>query len=166
LIVAENNIELRPRFTIDVNSTVDDMVDLLEEELTDSKLPFRKVGKHFFIDIPKKENHFWSPQLQIEVLPKGNKSVLKGLFGPKPQVWTMFMFLHFIIAFLFVVFGILYYVNSSLGKSVFLAICMLVALPVIWIFLYALGRIGRSTGNQQMNQLKSFLTGVLNEGVA
>ncbi|MCD8451725.1 GTP-binding protein [Tenacibaculum dicentrarchi] len=117
----------------------------------------RIIDQHVIIDIPLKEAHFWSPQLQLEVEElTSTTSKIKGLFGPKPQVWTFFMFLHFMVAFLFLIFGIIAYSNWSLKRIAVLPIVMLVVLPIIWVALYFVGRLGKATGKKQMDKLKKF----------
>ena len=115
------------------------------------------VDEHIFISVSKKEEHFWSPQLHLEIIEKSEKtSLLKGLFGPKPQVWTFFMFLHFVVATAFLIFGVMAYSNWSLDKNSILPIVMLVVLPIVWVILYFVGSLGKSTGQKQMDELKSF----------
>jgi hypothetical protein len=87
---------------------------------------------------------------------------LKGLFGPKPQVWTLFMFIHFIIGVSFLVFCVLLYSRLSLNGSVFFPILMMIVLPLLWVLLYFLGKIGKSTGKSQMRDLHNFMIKVVN----
>lgn len=161
----EHNSEifLRPRFTIECKGTVSEVMNVFSLHLDKEKNSFRsrKVNNHFFIDIPQKETAFWSPQLQIEVVEEDNQTKIKGLFGPKPQVWTFFMFLHFGVATAFIGFGILFYVKNKLGGSVVFPVVMLVALPIIWFVLYFLGSIGKEKSKPQINTLKQFVKKVL-----
>lgn len=43
--------------------------------------------------------------------PEEKQAVVKGLFEPKPQVWTLFMFFHFAVALAFIGFSIMAYVQ-------------------------------------------------------
>ncbi|SOS48800.1 ABC transporter ATP-binding protein [Tenacibaculum dicentrarchi] len=153
-----NQIFLKPRFQIDfeMNSAV--LIDEIKQHLSDDPAyKMRIIDQHVIIDIPLKEAHFWSPQLQLEVEElTSTTSKIKGLFGPKPQVWTFFMFLHFMVAFLFLIFGIMAYSNWSLKRIAVLPIVMLVVLPIIWVALYFVGRLGKATGKKQMDKLKKF----------
>jgi hypothetical protein len=90
-------------------------------------------------------------------------SLLKGLFGPKPQVWTLFMFIHFVIGISFLGFGVLLYTRISLNESLFFPIVMMVVLPFIWLVLYFLGKIGKDTGKKQMEDLHDFMIKVINK---
>jgi len=116
------------------------------------------VDGHIFIDVPTEDDHFWSPQLHIEIEEDGNnKATVKGLFGPKPQVWTLFMFIHFAVAISFLIFAVMAYSRWSLKENIVFPIIMLIALPSFWLVLYFLGKIGKETGHTQMEELHSFM---------
>ena len=165
LIETRNSeIFLRPRFTIDLIDTKDIVLEKFEKEFKKESCIF--LGNisdgHIFISVSKKDEHFWSPQLHLEILEASeNKSLLKGLFGPKPQVWTLFMFVHFVIGVSFLGFAALLYTNISLNESIFFPLIMIVFLPLIWILLYFLGKIGKDTGKNQMKKLHDFMVSVI-----
>lgn len=157
-------IHLRPRFTIDLDENSEIVIEKFKRALKygNDKFPNRFVDGHIIIDVPKKEEHFWSPQLNLEIESlEENKSLLKGLFGPKPQVWTLFMFIHFVVGITFLVFGIMLYVRLSLDESIVLPLMMTIFLPLFWVLLYFLGRIGKSTGHHQMDDLHDLMTNIL-----
>ena len=162
----EKNSELflRPRFQIDFDQSSDVLLDRFKSNLMegDCKYCSRIVDNHIVIDVPGNESHFWSPQLQVEIEEiDAKKAKIKGLFGPKPQVWTLFMFIHFAVGTAFLVFTVIAYSRWSLKESVIFPVAMLVGLVIIWILLYLLGRIGKSTGEEQMTELKSFMNSTL-----
>jgi hypothetical protein len=159
-----NPIHLRPRFAIDLNKNQESIINKFKKALNEdnSRFPSRFSDGHIIIDVPKKEEHFWSPQLNIEIESlEGEKSVLKGLFGPKPQVWTLFMFIHFVVGISFLIFGVMLYVKWSLGEGIVFPLMMTIFLPLLWVLLYFLGRIGKSTGHSQMDDLHDLMTNIL-----
>ena len=109
----------------------------------------------------KLKEHFWSPQLHIEVEESENNTIVKGLFGPKPNVWSLFMFIHFAVALAFVVFLVLVYVRWNLKQDYTFPLIMSLIMPVLWFVLYFLGRLGRKKGTQQMHEIINFFTEVL-----
>ena len=153
-----NQIFLKPRFHIDFDMEAKTLVSKIKTEVEqEEKFRTKIVDNHLVIDVPLEKDQFWSPQLHIEIEELHEKSSkLKGLFGPKPQVWTLFMFIHFGVATAFVIFGIIAYSNWSLHKDMFFPIVMLIVLPIIWVTLYFLGSIGKATGKEQMEELKQF----------
>lgn len=159
-----NEIFLRPRFQIEIDENYEKLLDKFKTSLKEEscKFPSRFSDGHIIIDVPKKEDHFWSPQLNLEVEKvTENKSIVKGLFGPKPQVWTLFMFIHFIVGIAFSIFAVMLYVKWSLKESIVLSLMMVIFLPILWIVLYFLGRIGKSTGNTQMKDLHDLMIGII-----
>lgn len=161
-----NEIFLKPRFKMELRKDSDALIQHFTTHLQEDtcKYPSKIVDGHFVIDIPQEESHFWSPQLHMEIEAiAADKAVIKGLFGPKPQVWTLFMFIHFAVATAFIVFGVLAYSRWSLKESVFFPVVMLIVLPIVWVLLYLLGQVGKATGKQQMKALKAFVKSILHQ---
>ena len=155
-----SQIHLRPRFKIDFDEPQEDLIQKFRSNLDDGECKYcsKIVDGHIVIDVPREEDHFWSPQLQIEIEKvQENESVVKGLFGPKPTVWTLFMFIHFLLGTAFIGFSIMAYVQYLLKKDATFAYTMLIAIPVIWVLMYIFGRIGRRAGHQQMEELHDFM---------
>ncbi|MCI2230234.1 GTP-binding protein [Polaribacter sp. MSW13] len=167
LLIEKRNSEvfLRPRFSIDLDLSSEKVLNRFSNEFKKEETPFigNIVDGHIFISVSKKEEHFWSPQLHLEILEQTNEtSLLKGLFGPKPQVWTLFMFVHFVIGITFLGFVVLFYTRYSLKEPIFFPIIMLIFLPFIWTVLYFLGKIGKDTGKNQIRDLHDFMIKVIN----
>lgn len=162
----EHNSELflRPRFHVDLALSKEKLLQKFHQHLAAKKsdFPHKIIDDHMFIDIPKKDNHFWSPQLHLEVVAQEEGARLKGLFGPKPQVWTLFMFVHFVVGTSFLGCAAWAYSNASLGKDMAVPMIFLFVLPLVWIILYLIGRLGRDTGKKQMKKLQQFTLDTLN----
>ncbi len=153
-------IHLRPRFKMNFNESKEALVQKFRDNLKDVNCKYcsKIIDGHIVIDIPVDENHFWSPQLNIEIEKlDDHTAVVKGLFGPKPQVWTLFMFIHFAVAFAFTAFSIMAYVKWTLKTDYTFALTVTIILPVIWVILYFLGQMGKKTGHQQMDDLYVFM---------
>lgn len=161
-----SDIHLRPRFKMDFDESQQCIISKFEDNLKDGDCKYcsKIVDGHIVIDVPVEENHFWSPQLNIEIEKvEDNKTIVKGMFGPKPQVWTMFMFFHFAVAVAFIGFTVMAYVQWSLNMENLFALIMVIGLPIIWIIMYFLGRIGKRTGHKQMDELNDFLIATLDK---
>ncbi|WP_139958605.1 GTP-binding protein [Flavicella sediminum] len=163
--VTQNNpIYLRPRFQIELEENRELLLNKFSEAINrdDCRVRAKIVDAHIVLDVLKEEDHFWSPQLHIEIEAIDSKrSLLKGLFGPKPQVWTLFMFLHFALAITFIGFLITAYVQWTLGNSYTLPLIIETTIPISWLALYVAGRMGKKTGYSQMQQLHNFMEDVL-----
>ncbi|WP_108866786.1 GTP-binding protein [Aquimarina aquimarini] len=158
-----NDIVLRPRFFKDLKIPPEKALEAFEKiAKTSPDFKISRVDHHVFIRIPKKEQHFWSPQLHLEIYETTEtQTELKGLFGPSPTVWTLFMFLHFIVAILFISAGIWMYVNMTLDQSFIFPVVSMIFLLIAWFVLYFAGRLGREAGTTQMKELYLFMKSTL-----
>tara|TARA_R100001369_G_scaffold82925_1_gene114866 strand:+ start:164 stop:418 length:255 start_codon:yes stop_codon:yes gene_type:complete len=77
-----------------------------------------RIDDHVFINFPKQIEHFWSPQLHLEINKKDEQSATAHcLFGPNTSVWAMFMLFRFMAISLFIVFSIWAHANTTIVKS-------------------------------------------------
>jgi len=156
-----NEIVLRPRFQLTLPDTPQEVLGRLQDAC---RPPFnvKRVDDHVFIRFDAPQSHFWSPQLQLEVLeeePSGSR--IYGLFGPNPTLWTFFMFLHFGVATLFLIFGIWAYSSASLDRPYGVQLGAMAGMVALWFVLYAIGRAGRAKGKPQMYELHAFFLAVV-----
>ncbi|MGB1308098.1 MAG: GTP-binding protein [Oceanihabitans sp.] len=159
-----NEIVLRPRFKFNVKTDNQTLLNLFEEtKKTQTSFIVSRVDDHVFIKIPKAKQHFWSPQLHLEINKNSSESgsIIYGLFGPNPTVWTMFMFFHFIVIGLFFGFGVWAYTNWSLNNNFAIPLFACLLMVVVWVALYFGGRIGKKTGMDEMHQLHHFMRDTL-----
>ena len=160
-----NEIILRPRFKFNVKENNNNLLTLFEDKgKSQSDFVVTRVDDHVFIRFPKAKQHFWSPQLHLEInedYDKKNLSTIYGLFGPNPTVWTMFMFFHFVVAGFFIGFAIWAYVNWSLDSSYAVQLFVTLFMVVIWFALYFSGRMGKKAGMDQMHELHHFMRDTL-----
>lgn len=158
-----NDIVLRPRFQIELEQDRVSALNQLEAtKYSQKKFIISRVDNHVFISLPKQEQHFWSPQLHLEIIENNNHgSLLKGLFGPNPTVWTMFMFFHFAVAGLFIAFGIWAYSNKALDIDYKLQLVLMALMVVCWLVLYFAGSMGKKAGHKEMHELYNFMNETL-----
>lgn len=114
------------------------------------------IGTHAFIRVCKPDQHFWSPHLGIELEEHEGGTLLRGLYGPKPALWTFFVFLYSGAGF--ATLALLFWGGSqfSLGQSpwaLWLAPLGLVAILLV----YLLAQFGQKLGYEQMEQLHEVL---------
>lgn len=158
-----SEIVLRPRFKKLLNHDHATVLKIFEDAKSTSKIyKIVRIDDHIFIRFPKHKQQFWSPQLHLEIsdVDKDN-SMLRGLFGPNPTVWTLFMFLHFIVAGLFIAFGIWTYTNWTLHNAYGIQLGMTLLMLGAWFVLYFVGRFGRVKGKAEMHDLYDFMNTTL-----
>jgi len=154
-----NRILLKPRFKLKYKESEEDILQQFREELAkdDCIYSSKVAGHHVIIDVPQKEEHFWSPQLHVEIEKEEGFTVVKGILGPKPKIWTFFMFLHFIVAIAFFVFFVIFYSRWSLDQEYTFSMIMCLLMPVVWVALYFFGQLGKKFGYDQMVGLHNLL---------
>jgi len=154
-----NDIVLRPRFKMHLNTKNTSVLETFEA-ISHRKTEFivTRVDDHVFIKLPKAKQQFWSPQLHLEINEiDDNNSQLYGLFGPNPTVWTLFMFLHFAVAGLFIAFAVWAYANASLNTNYQLQIWGMLFMVIVWFVLYFAGSLSKSSHQAEMNALYRFM---------
>lgn len=114
---------------------------------------------------PEEEQHFWSPQLTI-TLDKDENDItrVRGLYGPKPSVWTMFVFFYAAIGFAIMIISMIGLSYWSLGKPATL-LWLVPALLLIFLSLYLVAYFGQRLGHKQMTNLHRFLERCLNKEI-
>ncbi|MCL6267789.1 GTP-binding protein [Flagellimonas myxillae] len=158
-----NEIVLRPRFEVPLKEDLDRLKTVFDRK---APHPFlvKRLDEHVYIRFKKSETNFWTPQVHLE-LTSFEKGISKihGVFGPNPTLWTFFMFLHFGVGTVFIILGVFAYSKYSLGNDVTPWLVGMFFLVVIWFALYAFGRLGKSKGGPQMEQLKTYIKELISE---
>lgn len=110
------------------------------------------------IKIPAEDRHYWSPELSImmEDMEGEEGTLIRGLYGPAPAVWTMFIFFYAFIGFAIMVIAIIGFSRMSLDMPA----PILWWLPVLFVILlsiYLVSFFGQKIGHDQMETLHHFL---------
>ena len=146
-------IEIRPRFQQEIPLSKDEALARLRAALKRPGSPIigYVADHHVTLKIPYDKQHFWSPQLALEVETheSGQGALIRGLFGPRPSVWLMFVFMYSIIGVICLFVAITGFSQVSLG----------IPAPVLWvlpvgaglaIFLYLSANTGERLGKDEM----------------
>lgn len=135
-----------------------DRITLLLDKTPDH-ISGKIVGTHVILNIVGEEMHYWSPQLNFRVEEdefKPEETIIAGLIGPKPAVWTLFMLIYFAV-------GGAGLAISTFGFSKFLLgeySPFLLAFPIAILFMltaYKAVKYGESLGRDQIELLKQFV---------
>jgi ABC-type multidrug transport system fused ATPase/permease subunit len=160
-----NRILLKPRFKLRYSDPKEEIIEQFRINLSEDncRFPSKIVDHHIVIDVPDGEEHFWSPQLHVEVEKEDDVTIVKGILGPKPKIWTLFIFFHFAVAVTFFVFFVIFYSRWSLDQDYTLSMIMCILMPVLWVVLYFAGQLGKKFGYEQMQELHAVLIEALKE---
>ena len=159
----EKSIALRPKFEVESRNSVDKILEKAKQLKTELKADYqiKIIDEHLYFYFSKEKRKYYSPFLHLELEANEEKTKVKGLFGPEQLLWTLFMFLHFIIAGLFLVFAMMAYTHWSLNQSIVLDVVVMTFMVVFWILLYVIARINREKGVPQMHELEDLMYKVL-----
>lgn len=101
---------------------------------------------------PENEQHFWSPQLTITLDTEESLTKVRGLYGPKPSVWTMFVFFYAVIAFAILIVSMIGLSFWSLGQPA-TVLWFVPILTLVFLSLYLVAYSGQKLGHRQMTNL-------------
>ncbi|MEX2349798.1 MAG: hypothetical protein WD554_02870 [Flavobacteriaceae bacterium] len=156
----EKQIQLRPRFEKVVRKPVPVIIDTAKrlKNSLKPKYTINTLDEHIWIYIGKENKKVYSPHLHLELeeLENGDTKV-KGLYGPEPGLWTMFIFLHFAVAGIFIIFTVFAYSNMSLGQPSGIHITIMVLMIIAWFSLYFTARNNRKKGMPQARELEKVM---------
>lgn len=112
--------------------------------------------KHAVIEMRDGVRTFWSPYLNLEIEDEPDGAAIVGRFSPHPNVWTMFMGIYILLAF--VALGGLSYgiVQYTLGQSPW-ALVVAPAAVALFGFVYGATLIGQGLGAEQMYMMRTLV---------
>lgn len=155
---SNKKLVFRPRFRFEIAETPVAVKQKIQNAL-DAESTILKgniVKDYVVLKIPENQQHYWSPQLSLEIEATNDGSRIRGLYGPKPGVWTMFVFFYSFIGFL-TMLGLIFGLSQMMLK---MEPYGLWAVPVgagLLAGLFIISKIGQRLGMEQMHQLKDFL---------
>ena len=161
---ANNEIRLRLRFYKDVTENIDVVRQKFENYKVNGAKDYQLKTKHnhIWMNMPEAKREYWSAHLHLELEPKQDGGThIRGLFGPDPTLWTLFMFLHFMVAGIFVIFSAIAYSNYVLKQPTTMNLVLMLLMVIVWFLLYFIAKQIRFRGNDQMNELEGKFLAIL-----
>ena len=158
--------KLRPRFVIHSQLSISEIGERFKASYTGVNKSFSGKVRTGYVSIyPLDEDrHYWSPHFSLSMEQSEDdeyKTLISVLYGPAPEVWTMFVFFYAIIGLLIVIATVIGFANKSIGESG----AILWAVPFLLIVLasmYAVSYYGQKKGHDQVEGIYKFMLGVLN----
>lgn len=160
----EHAIQLRLRFYKDVPESVAVVQEKFKHFKANCPSDFAiKVNDtHIWLHIVGTQKQYYSPHLHLQLEENHESGThIRGLFGPDPTLWTLFMFLHFVVGGIFLIFGMIAYSNYTLKQPVFWNILIMGLMVGIWFMLYVVARQIRERGLDQMHELEALMEDVI-----
>ena len=153
------SFRIRPRFRFKSSSCPEQIKKEMEEKLANTHQKFLSKWQkgHLILKVKEEHIHYWSPQLDLVFEPLPNdKTLIRGLYGPNPAIWTLFTLLYSALCLSTLFLGIYEGCQYNLGiiNSFSWGIPILLSLG---IFLYFVSQIGQKLGAEQTFLLHHFL---------
>ena len=161
-----SSFRIRPRFQKTIHLSPEELRAGLKarQEQTKNECIVHSTTGYVSIHIPRGEQHFWSPQLQMTLEEQEDGTLIRGLYGPNPSVWTIFLFGYAALAILGFFAAMMGLSQLSLDMEPY----MLWALPIMGLLaglLYIIAQMGQKFGAEQMFTIHHFFEEVIKEKV-
>jgi hypothetical protein len=151
-------IQIRPRFRLIVPYSPSDVLERLRTEIEkpDAKCAGTILTGYAIFRIHDDQQHYWSPRLTIEVSEHEHGTLVRGLFAPRPAVWTMLASFYALTIFVGLV-GLIFGLSQwSLGMSPY-GLWVVPLSILLLVITYTIALTGQNLGLAQMHLLRSVL---------
>lgn len=153
---------MRPKFSLELPVPADEAIIRIRRGLNTPELrgSGSSTGRTAEILVDRSERRVWSPRLTVRVEDAPDGSTLRGRFSPRPDVWTGFMFVYFLVVFLIVfgaTFGYVQQVSDQTPWGYWVVPVGLLIIAGIHVASY----VGQRLGANQMYELRQRLESVL-----
>ena len=158
--------QMRPRFLLPVAAGPDQVIERIERRLAHPDCPCRGAvaGNHRVVELNvlERDRNFWSPSLSVTVAEaaEGSGSVVHGLVGPNPNLWTLFAmtYMGLLTLLMFVgIFGLIQWWLDMYPWGLFVVPVLIAAV----IMMFGVSRVGQRLAAPQTSMLRQFLEDVL-----
>lgn len=122
-------------------------------------------GDSMIFSFKSSVDKFYAPQLQVRWEKDDDDFslyIIRGLFSPKPAIWTFFMFLYFLGFTVFGFFGAFWFVQQKIDLSSDLSLWAWVGLFIL-VLTYSASTIGKYLAKKETKYLRNFAERALEE---
>ncbi len=153
---------MRPRFILELPLPADEAILKIREGLDTPKLrdSTMAAGRYAEFLVEEPERRVWSPRLTVRIDDAPGGSILQGRFSPRPDVWTGFMFVYFLVVFVIVFGATLGYVQQASDQTPWGYWAVPFGLLII-AGIHVASYVGQRLGADQMGELRGRLESVL-----
>jgi hypothetical protein len=160
------SIRIRPRFKVQSDIPSKKIQLDIKNQLDKSSSPCTGIFLVDFITLKIKPQdlHFWSTQLTLSFSEKEEKTVIRGLYGPNPTIWT-------IIALGYGATGVLGFFSLFFGLSLWSLdkdpwVLWITAIMGVFAFvLYLISQFGQKLGVEQTFRIHQLLEDSINQQI-
>jgi hypothetical protein len=154
---------LRPTFNVPLNLPRKRAAEEIRTRLLardDLAGRWRSKGRWVDLYVDERDRRIWSPYLSARLDEDGDSCSVFARFAPHPEVWTFFMFLYFLVAFIILFGGTFGYVQWASQEPAWAMWAVWGGLPVLAV-IHVASYVGSRLGQEQMHELKGILVDVV-----
>jgi hypothetical protein len=161
---SKKELKLRYRFDKVVSKPIEAIVEscekLKQKVEPDYRIKISELYIRFSIGMLRREKYSPNLKITLEKMEDGN-TFIKGIYGPDPVLWFFFIFLHVVVALVFLIFAVVVYSKWSLHQPFKFDLMVMFTMTIIWFLLYFIARLNRSKGLEQMKELEKLFKKVI-----
>lgn len=160
-------IRSRPRFKVYTKASKAQLIAVIKKHLDERKKEVGGYANQEFamVRLRQDKQKYWAPQLQIrweKDEDDATTTVVRGIIGPRPNVWTFFMFCYGLSGALLLTLGTFavseYYVTGSSYWIWSIPFAVLLALST-----YIATKIGQYISKAHLEVIESFVDEIFND---
>ncbi len=157
---------VRPRIRIESTLAADEITSRIKKKLYSGECGCEGQVTSNFATVypPKEDQHYWSPQLTITLENHDGKTLVRGLYGPRPSVWTMFVFFYSFIGFATMIVLMIWLSYRTIGEETWM-VWLLPALVLLFLSLYLVAYFGQRFGHRQLTRIHRFIEDCLEQKI-
>lgn len=160
----KKELKLRYKFDKVVSKPIEAIIEscekLKQKVEPDYRIKITELYVRFSIGMLRREKYSPNLKITLEKMEDGN-TFIKGTYGPDPVLWFFFIFLHVVVALVFLIFAIIVYSKWSLQQPFKFDLMVMFTMTIIWFLLYFIARLNRSKGLGQMKELEKLFKKVI-----
>lgn len=158
-----NTARIRPRYRRETEKTAGQVIASIVSGLRQSKtIKGNTLENHAYLGIPEKEQKYWSPEMHVTVETLENGALVGGVIGPRPKIWTMYMFFYSAVI-------VMFFLGAALGISqwmLHMEAPWLWSMPIcviLYLLVIAAAKYGQYKSRAQMKNILDFLDSAIDK---
>ncbi|MFZ1749088.1 MAG: hypothetical protein WAU01_02805 [Saprospiraceae bacterium] len=162
------SFRIRPKFEMTSKKSIEEIIIAVKEKLTHNThhLHGQAMQDHITIRVNRDHRHYWSPQLSVLMQrePDDTETKIIGIYGPMPNVWTLFTVGYLAIGTLATFISIIGFSQRALGQDSGV-LWVLPILILVALMMYISSQFGQKLGAAQTYAIHYFFEEALGEPI-
>ncbi|GGH67790.1 hypothetical protein [Phaeocystidibacter marisrubri] len=156
------SIRVRPRFRHQVEGTAKDINTKLVEGFKkhEDEIHMIFLPHYLVVEYNPDLRHYWSPQLQLSLEENEEGVLVRGLYGPHPNVWSIFFYGYAsmgVLSTFLCIIGI----SQAMVQGQYWAFWAMGACLLIATVLYLIAQFGQKIGAEQTFEIHHIYTDIM-----